>query len=168
MNNEILFAESQKFRQWWVWLFLVAINGIFIYGVILQVFAGRQFGDNPMSDAGLVIVAVLIILFSFLILSFRLDTKINREGIYVRFFPLQLAYRFYPWTSIVKCYTRQYSAIGEFGGWGIRGFEGYKALNVSGNTGLQLELTANKKLLIGTNKKDELEKILISHGLVKL
>ena len=85
MNNEILFAESQRFRQWWVWVFL-AINGIFIYGVVLQVFAGRQFGDNPMSDAGLVIVAVLLILLSFLVLSFRLDTRINKEGIYVRFF----------------------------------------------------------------------------------
>ena len=59
--------------------FLLAINGIFIYGVVLQVFAGRQFGDNPMSDAGLVIVAVLLILLSFLVLSFRLDTRINKE-----------------------------------------------------------------------------------------
>ena len=89
------------------WVFLLAINGIFIYGVVLQVFAGRQFGDNPMSDAGFVIVAVLLILLSFLVLSFRLDTRINKEGIYVEIFPLQLAYRFYRG----RCCKMLYAAI---------------------------------------------------------
>jgi len=39
-----------------------------------------------------------------------------------------------------------------------------RALNISGSQGLQLEFTDHKKLLIGTNKPEELEKVLHEIG----
>ncbi|MBC8644094.1 hypothetical protein H9W95_08645 [Flavobacterium lindanitolerans] len=67
---------------------------------------------------------------------------------------------------MTKSYVRQYAPIAEYGGWGLRyDFMGKgKALNVSGNKGLQLKFTDNKKLLIGTNKPDELTEILKKLG----
>ncbi|MBX2959059.1 MAG: hypothetical protein KF732_03800 [Flavobacteriales bacterium] len=63
-------------------------------------------------------------------------------------------------------YVRQYSPLTEYGGWGIRlGLFGKgTAYNVSGNKGLQLEFTNNKKLLIGTNKPNELTETLTKIG----
>lgn len=41
MNKEILFRETQKFRQWWLWLILMGINGLFLFGVFMQVIGGQ-------------------------------------------------------------------------------------------------------------------------------
>ena len=102
-------------------------------------------------------------------MKFRLDTKISKEGIYVRFFPFHLKYKHYAWDKLTKSYVRQYSPISEYGGWGLRlGLFGEgKAYNVSGDKGLQLEFIDNKKLLIGTNKPKELTETLNQIGQLK-
>lgn len=161
-DKEILFKERQRFTQWWIWLILLGINGLFLFGVFKQVAGGEQFGDKPMSNTGLLILTAISILITILIANFHLDTIISREGIYVRFFPFHLRFKRITWDAINKSFVRQYRPIGEFGGWGLRyGLSGSgKAYNVSGNKGLQLEFRDNKKLLIGTQKPDELTKVL--------
>jgi len=169
MANEILFTERQRFKQWWLWLILLGINGLFLFAVFKQVIAGQQFGDKPMSNIGLLITAGLTILLTILFLNFRLDTLIKKDGIYVRFFPFHLKFNYYAWGKLTKSFVRQYSPIAEYGGWGLRyGFLGKgKAFNVSGDKGLQLEFTDNKKLLIGTNKSEELTEVLKRIGQLK-
>lgn len=169
MANEILFTERQRFKQWWLWLILLGINGLFLFGVFKQVVSGQQFGDKSMSNIGLLITAGLTILLTILFLNFRLDTLIKKDGIYVRFFPFHLKFNYYAWEKLTKSFVRQYSPIAEYGGWGLRyGFLGKgKAFNVSGDKGLQLEFTDHKKLLIGTNKPDELTEALKRVGQLK-
>jgi hypothetical protein len=169
MDNEILFTERQKFKQWWLWLLLLGINGLFLFGVFKQVIGGQRFGDNPMSNTGLLIATGSLLLSTLLLLNFRLDTRIKKDGIYVRFFPLHLEFKHYTWDRLKKSYIRQYSPMAEFGGWGLRvGIFGKgTAFNVSGDKGLQLEFTDNKKLLIGTNKPDELSETLNKIGQLK-
>lgn len=169
MNEEILFRETQKFRQWWLWLILIGINGLFLFGVFRQVIGGEKFGDKPMSDTGLIMATIFTIILTLLFTSFRLETIIKNDGIYVRFFPLHLKFKHYNWEKLTKSYVRKYSAISEYGGWGLRfGIFGKgTAYNVSGNEGLQLEFVNKKKLLIGTNKSDELTQILQKIGQLK-
>ncbi|MFZ4752310.1 MAG: hypothetical protein ACOYLG_03100 [Chitinophagaceae bacterium] len=169
MMNENLFTEKQRFKQWWLWMILFGVNGLFLFGVYQQVIKGQQFGDNPMSNSGLIIATGLTILLTILFINFRLDTLIKKDGIYVRFFPIHLKYKHFPWDKITKISVRQYSAIAEFGGYGLRlGLFGKgSAFNVSGDKGLQLEFTDKKKLLIGTNKPDELTAILKEIGQLK-
>ena len=169
MDNEILFTESQKFKQWWLWMILLGINGLFLFGVYKQVIGGQQFGDKPISNTGLLITTGLTLLLTFLFINFRLDTIIKKDGIYVRFFPFHINFKHYNWNSLTKSFVRQYSAISEYGGWGLRlGLFGKgAAYNVSGNKGLQLEFNNNKKLLIGTNKADELTEALNKIGQLK-
>lgn len=166
MNKEVLFFERQKFNQWWLWLILLGINGLFIFGVYKQIFGGQQFGDNPMSNDGLLFATGLTILLTVLFINFRLETQIERDGIYVRFFPFHFSFKHFPWDKISKSFVREYQPISEYGGWGLRlGLFGKgKAYNVSGNKGLQLEFTDHKKLLIGTNKPEELTAILEEIG----
>ncbi|MDY3364411.1 hypothetical protein JSO61_009115 [Riemerella anatipestifer] len=169
MNNEILFTERQRFKQWWLWLILLGVNGLFLFGVFKQVIGGQQFGDKPMSNAGLLVATGLTIAFTLLFVNIRLDTTIKKDGIYVRFFPYHLKFKYYSWDSLTKSYVRQYSPLTEYGGWGLRlGLFGKgTAFNVSGDKGLQLEFSNNTKLLIGTNKPDELTETLNKIGQIK-
>jgi len=161
MKQSLLFSETQKFKQWWIWVILIGINGTILFGIIQQLFLEQPFGDKPMGNAGLIITAVFISLLSVSFRFFKLETQIKEDGIYVRFFPLQISFRYYSWVSMSKCVIRQYKPISEYGGWGLRGFGKNRALNVSGNVGLQLEFNDGKKLLIGTNKSDELQQIIL-------
>lgn len=169
MDNEVLFSERQKFKQWWLWLILFGINGLFLFGVFKQVIGGQHFGNKPMSNTGLLIATGLTILLTLLFINFHLDTQIKKDGIYVRFFPFHIKFKHYAWDGLTKSYVRQYSAITEYGGWGLRlGLLGKgTAYNVSGSKGLQLEFKTNKKLLIGTNKADELTATLNKIGQLK-
>lgn len=169
MNNEILFNEKQHFRQWWLWLILLGVNGFFLFGIFKQIVGGQPFGDKPMSNTGLLISTALSILLTIMFISFRLETNIRKDGIYVRFFPFQMKFKCYRWNTLTKSFVRQYSPIAEYGGWGLRfGLFGKgKAFNVSGNKGLQLEFTNHKKLLIGTNKPNELTEALNKIGQLK-
>jgi hypothetical protein len=169
MSNKVLFSEKQQFNQWWLWLILLGVNGLFLFGVFKQVLLGQQFGDRPMSDSMLIITAVLMLILSLFFFCFRLDTEIKSDGIYVRFFPFLLSFKHYPWGKLSKIYVRAYSPITEYGGWGFRlGLFGKgRAYNVSGNKGLQLEFTDNTLLLIGTNKPNELTEALRKIGQLK-
>jgi len=169
MNQEILFSERQKFKQWWLLLILLSVNALFMFGVYKQVILGQQFGNKPMSNTGLLAVTGLIWLPTILIFISRLDTIIKSDGIYVRFFPFHLTFKHYKWISLTKSFVREYSPLTEYGGWGLRlGLFGKgTAFNVSGNEGLQLEFNNHKKLLIGTNKPEELSETLSKIGQLK-
>lgn len=162
VQNEILFTEDQRFRQWWLWLILLSGDAVFLFWVCKQLIFKVQVGDHPMSDTSLLLSAVGIILVSILLFYTRLNTQIKKDGIYLKFFPFHWSYKYYSWDMVDKCYVRTYSPLGEYGGWGIRyGMFGQgMAYNMSGNKGLQLELNNGKKILIGTNKPVELEEVL--------
>jgi hypothetical protein len=52
--------------------------------------------------------------------------------------------------------VQTYRPIRDYGGWGIRYGRGGKAYNVSGNRGVMLELSDGQKLLIGSQRPEEL------------
>ncbi len=161
MTNSLLFVETQKFRQLWIWILLLGLLGLFFWGLIQQLVFGIPWGTKPATDNGLLlsflIPAGLVLLFWFASLS----TGIDESGITYKFFPFHFKEHKIDWSSVEKAFVREYSPLGEFGGWGIRfGFGHGRALNVSGNMGLQLHLKNGKKILIGTRKPDELATVL--------
>jgi hypothetical protein len=158
----ITFNESQKFRQWWIYAILLTVIGIFGYGIFKQFILNEPWGSKPTSTAILLSVLIFQVLLLVLFQLFRLDTEINDQGVSYRFFPLQSKYKTIPWIAVQKAYIRKYSPIGEYGGWGLRygGKERGRAYNISGNIGLQLELKDGSKILIGTQKSEELEALL--------
>ncbi len=169
MPNEPLYTERQKFRQWWLWVILLGINGLCLFALFRQVINHEPFGDKPVGNSTLIAVAVGLILFTILFAGFGLDTMIQKDGINIRFFPFHLSFRHYAWDQLSKSYIREYSPIAEYGGWGVRigVFGKGKAYTVSGKMGLQLEFTDGRKLLIGTNNADEMEAILKTIGQIR-
>lgn len=162
MQAPVCFVEKQGFRQWWMWAILLGTNLLTGYGLYSQVALNKPFGNNPASNEGLWVVNVFIWLLTAFLFSMRLHTRIKDDGIYVRFIPLHRKYKHYAWEQLQGCYVRQYRPLAEYGGWGIRyGFSKYgKALNVSGNMGLQLVFADGSKLLIGTQKPEELQEVI--------
>ncbi len=152
------FTETQRFTQWWLWLIIIGVAGLHLYGLYKQFYLGEPFGDNPTSNEDLVMLGLVPVLLIVLFLFLRLDTKVDAEGVHYRFFSFQINYKLKKWDEIEKAYVRQYKPIYEYGGWGIRGWGKDKARNVSGNMGLQLELKNGDRLLIGTQKGEEMEK----------
>jgi hypothetical protein len=157
------FREVQGFRQWWLWVLLLATAlgtvGLFGYGIYVQVIEGTPWGDNPMSDTGLIVTGVattaLTVGLAALLLSARLITEVRSDGVHIRFFPMR--WKAIPYESFASYQARTYQPIRDYGGWGIRwGREG-KAYIVSGNQGLQLLLNDGRKVLIGSQRSQELE-----------
>jgi hypothetical protein len=159
-SNNTLFSESQRFRQWWVWALLIGVEGLMIYGLNQQIFLKKPFGTNPTNDSGIIIGVASITLVLIAFWFIRLNTSIDNQGIHVQFFPFHLKNKSYVWKDIQSLEVRRYRPLLEFGGWGIRGIGKNRALNISGNVGLQIYFKNGKKLLIGTQKGDELRMLI--------
>jgi hypothetical protein len=160
MKTTIRFNETQRFKQWWLWLILIVISAGTVTSLIIQLVYQQPVGDHPLSDAGLILMSVFIILLNILFFTFKFETIIDSDGIQVRFFPFHIKFRTYRWEDIEECYTRVYSPIREYGGWGLRGWGSDRALNVSGNKGIQLKFKNGNKLLIGTQSPELADEVI--------
>lgn len=164
--EKILFTEEQRFSQWWLWLImllaLAAVVVPFTIGIHSQVVLDKPYGDNPMSNEGLIVTggfSVLLLFLIFVVIArVRLKTKITTEGLYVAFSPLIKNWKKFVPGEIANYEIRTYSAKREFGGYGIkRRRRSGQSYTISGNIGLQLHFKNGKKLLIGTQKKQAIE-----------
>lgn len=166
--EKILFREEQRFNQIWlkVLLYLLAIANLYIFGnaIYKQLITGEPWGDNPMSDIGLIFFVCFIFAvwggILFLLERSKLITLIKHNEIRLRFPPLFSKEKIITMEVIKKMELRKYNPILEFGGWGIRyGIKG-KAYNVKGNMGLQLYFKNGKRLLIGTQKPEQIKWVI--------
>lgn len=166
MTTEKLFSERQRFKQIWLWALLIGVDAYFVYGLAKQVFLGRTFGDEPMSDGQLLFTTGLVLLVTVFFAFLRLDTAIRQDGIYYRFLPFQWKYKQISWDRISRASVRQYSPLAEYGGWGLRiSFFGKgQAFNVAGNQGIQLVYDNGKKFLLGTQHPAAAEQVLKKLG----
>ncbi|HKO77675.1 MAG TPA: hypothetical protein VJU52_10675 [Flavobacterium sp.] len=149
------FKEKQKFTQWWLWLFLIGLGFFQAYGLFKQLIIGEDFGDKPMSDIGLIMFAILPFGIIFLFWYMKLETVIDQKEIRIKFSPL--VKKTFKWEDVKSATVLNY----KFVGYGIRLFTSYGTVyNTKGNTGLAIELKNGKKILIGTQKGDELAQII--------
>lgn len=159
-DGNMFFEEKQFFRQWWLWVILIGINGIFWLGFIQQLARWQSADTGFGAIAGMFVLVFAFGLFTFLFFIFGLETRIDIDGIHIRFIPFNTDFKHYTWDKISRYHIRKYHPLREYGGWGIRGGVDGMAYNVSGDRGLQLEMKDGKKILIGTGKPDEMEAAL--------
>lgn len=150
-----VFNEIQKFNQGWLRVVLISVAGLTTLPIFFLV-DWQGIGQTELIIVGGAMALTLGLLF-FIMFIFRLETRIDEKGIHYGFHPIPGKNNLQSWDAITKAYVRNYSAIGEYGGWGYRvsfSKSKGKAYNVSGNVGIQLELKNGKKVLIGTQQKD--------------
>ena len=143
IDNEKIFYEIQQFRQKWIWTILLIV----LFVLFLPIISGMVS----------ILLGVILILtgfcFIWLFYSIKLITEIKGDSIHIKFSPFTT--QIIPFSEIIKYEIRQYRPIIEYGGWGIRFNRSGKAYTVSGNIGIQIQLSVGKGILIGTQQPNE-------------
>ncbi len=151
-----LYREVQHFRQLWLWIIILLVSFVAIWSLIQQIFLDTPFGNNQAPDALLIIIVIIFgFVFPAVFYKMNLTTQVRNDGIYYRFFPFHLSFHKIKLEDIVECEVRNYSALKDYGGWGIRYGRMGKAYNISGNRGVQLKLSDGSRLLLGSQKPEE-------------
>ena len=164
-KKQIEFYEVQRMNQWLAWGVMITVNAIFIWGCIQQFILKEPWGNNPMSNIGLIIVTVIMILLTVSSLFFtKLHTYINIEGVFVRYFPFHFKYKFFDWNSIETLQVKKYNPH-KAGGWGLKvALDGIRYYTMSGKMCLALTLKNKRKIVIGTKRPVEMEDALRKLG----
>ena len=155
MNNKIEFKEKQKFTQWWIWLILIGLGAIAVYGFIQQIVFGVEFGNKPMSNVGIIIFTLFVFGFIYFNWYMTLITEITNGGIKMRFVPF--VKKEIQWSELKSAKIVDYGFVG----YGIRLGSKYGTVyNMNGKKGLAIELNNGKKFVIGTQKEMELKNVV--------
>lgn len=152
-----LFIEEQKFRQKWLWILLI---GILLFP-LWTIFSETQFGsESHLNYFGWFFLAFMSVFLLFFY-KLKLTTVITKEYISIRFNFFHRKEKIFNWHEVQQAEILKYNPILDYGGWGIK-YGGLKSIayNVSGNQGLQLLLKDGRKILIGTQKPDQIEKVI--------
>ena len=132
---------------------------------IIVIIVGTAYYATINAEEGTALVVSLISLaitfpIVFGLLYLRLETRIDDEGVTVKFKPFGFTKKHFTWSEIKKCYVRKFDAS-EFGGWGLRGIgRNWKAYFIYGNKGIQIVTHKNKEFLIGTQRPAAAKEIL--------
>lgn len=141
-----VFTESQRFRQWWLWILMGFVSLIVIGSLSV---AGEW--KDPDQWVGLVVLVSVIIL----LYVWRLDTRLDSVGVHYQVSPV-FGWRTISWDKIRSASVSQYSFVG----YGIRwDFNGW-IYNIAGNKGLRIELTNGRRITIGTQRPEEIQRFL--------
>ena len=150
-----LFREVQHFRQRWLWALLLAIAALSVWGAVQQLLLGIPFGNNPAPDSVMIPLATVFgVVFPLGFYFMNLTTEVHQDGIYYRFFPFHLRFRRIALEDMTEYEVRGYSAIRDYGGWGIRYGRKGRAYNVSGNRGVWVRLSSGGSIMFGSQRPE--------------
>ena len=151
-----LYHEVQRFRQWWVWALVSGAAALAWLAFIRQIVYAQPIGTNPSPDWGVWLLWLFIGLgLPFLFSYLRLLLEVTADHLVIRFRPLHK--RIIPLAEVQEFQVRTYSAVKEYGGWGIKGWSQQKvAYNVSGNEGVELTLRDGRRVMLGSQRAPEL------------
>jgi hypothetical protein len=166
--NRPYFEETQTFRDSrWLWIvvvisFLVTLLPL-ADGLYWQLVRGEPWGDRPLSDGGLLALSAFVlatwVLAMAVLISFRLDVRIDDSGVHYRVVPIKMN-----WQTAGKEQILNYSIEKKFrllqaGGFGYHRnrFTGTRSVRIRGGHHLKLLLKNGNTLLLGTQNPGELE-----------
>lgn len=143
------YIQKQKFHPSWIIASL-----IFSLAVVI----GFSFQEGALVSAPVLAIISFLLLLHAALLAARLHVIVNEEGIRYRFFPFHLkAHRIY-WYEVEEARLRPFSALGGFGGWGIRYnfFFGTKAFIARSGTGLFLKINDGRRRMFSISDPEQL------------
>jgi hypothetical protein len=168
MTARLIYREEQPFRQsiipWIIFVSILFMIGGFSVSFYQQLYLGKPYGDEPMSNNGLIwssIISFIVMSTMFIfILSGSLVTEIWTDGIRYKFTPLIRKIRHIPVTEIVSAEVEKYRPLAEFGGWGWRKrlLSRKTAFNVSGRIGIRVTLKKGSQIVFGTRQEEAMKR----------
>jgi hypothetical protein len=148
-----IFKEEQNYKGTWV-MYLVLMLEIPML-VLVTTLVSTSDMDKKEGVLGIFFILLVMIGVLALIFNLTLETRIDGNGIQYRYFPL-IKWRKIPKQQIRSATVISFNPLTDHGGWGIKGNKTTKAYTVIGNSGLSIDLGEKKKILIGTQKPEEL------------
>ncbi len=153
------FLEVQRFPLRRIALAL-ASPPCFLLGLLIwQVVLGHTWGKHPMSNADVVGWTVFLWLIYLRLITVRLVTEVRKGELIVRMRGLWRLRRV-PLDHIQSVETITHDIARDYGGYGIRSTPEGKAYVASGGRGVRLTLAAGEKLVVGSQRPDELARVL--------
>jgi hypothetical protein len=162
------FEEVQRLRdnRWIYALVMVIALGAFLplaNGLYQQLMLNESWGNQPMSDEGLILLTVFVTVScftaAFCMLSIKLETRIDEQGIHYKFFPIKRG-----WRRIIPEEIASYTIEKKFQlfdgvrvGYRKNAFKKMQSFKVSGNKHLSLKLKNGTRLLLGTQSPEGIE-----------
>lgn len=160
-----VFTETQKFNKWWHYL-LAGLQAFFAAAIYIGIWMDLMplKGEQKKDAVILTLIASLLFALLFFLWFFvlKLRTTINNEGIIAQFEWLPFCKRTIKWEDIQSISLIKYSPFIDYGGWGVRysmSGNGW-CYNVSGNDGIKIIIQNKIPFLLGTQQKEEAEKII--------
>lgn len=106
-----------------------------------------------MDDIGLVLTTVFMLTLIALFWFQGMLTKIDREGIHIRFRPYHRKWKTFRWDEVTDAEVKKFHPFSDYGGWGIKN----GSYTVQGNMGVHLKFANRYSVMIGTQKPDALK-----------
>ena len=150
--TKVIFQETQRFRQIWIWALILGISGFSISSLFLLE------DKAPLSFVDLVFPLGMILLLNVLFLSFTLSTRIEADSLSYRFFPFT-RWRTFRFEEIEALDLIEYNGLWEYGGWGIKWNGDTWSYTTGGKWGIIVKRT-DKKFLLGTQKPEEVRQVI--------
>ena len=165
-ETELIYREEQRFGLWLRWLIALSMALAVPFSIfsLTKILSDQGQGDILpiilLITAGICVPIAVTLLF----LVLKLETEVRPDGLYIRYFPAHIHFKRFTAENLSECYARKYKPLLEYGGWGVRCSlsGGGKAYNVSGNKGVQLVFISGERLLIGSQRAEELEEAIRS------
>jgi hypothetical protein len=151
-----VFREVQRFGQWIFWVPVAAVAAVVWWQFVEQVFLGHPQGAEPIPNwLAWVFAALFGVAFPGFAWAMRLITEVRPGELKVRLAPLRTVS--IPLDQIIEAVVRQYSPLAEYGGWGARmSRRNGRAYNAFGSQGVQLVVVDSGRVLIGSQRPEEL------------
>lgn len=151
------FLELQRFNQWWLWVFILGLMGLPLFGMYKQLLLGEPWGNNPMPDFGLFIFLGFTLCFAFFFYYIELRTEIDSRGIRVRLRPIST--QSFSWEQIEYIQLVRYGFVG----YGLRLMTKFGTVyNTRGRYGLAIATREGGRYMIGTQNPKKLAEVLQS------
>jgi hypothetical protein len=149
------FTEKQKMKGLWIAI---------VPATLISIFVAYQESAKLLHDwkSILPFIGVLLLMISVILLLFKMEVKttITNEYIEVQYFPFNLKPRKIYWNELASFETRTADCLKEYWGWGYKGTKKNRAYTAYGDYGLQLTFQNGNRLFIGSQKKEELERVI--------
>lgn len=151
------FREEQRFE--WFLTAIFCIPALLVgYGLVRQVMLSQPIVSGALLWPAFIVALVVAVWF----LRLKLVTEVRDGGLFIDFIWLWPV-RTIPWDQIRNVETRTYRPIRDFGGWGVRWAARGIVYHARGNRGVRLMLASGERVLIGSQRSDELARAIAGH-----
>ncbi len=151
-----IYREEQRFG-WWVYALM-----LLMVGMAWALFEGRGlirpgiFGQRAQ-QLFFAVAAGMSLPIVFMLGVLRMTTIVTPADVRVWFGFFPTYRRSISMITIARVEVVQYRPIADYGGWGIRiGRDGERVLNARGNRGVRFHLIDGSRILIGSQRPEEL------------